>query len=828
MEAHSRDTQCCYHCGEIIPPGFKAELTINQQSECFCCLGCMAIAETIVSGGLENFYQHRTELATKPIDFDDSQLNELRLYDDPELQQEFVISATDSLTNSADELKLPSANLSVSGITCAACIWLLEQEVSRMDGVASFSVNHTTHKAQLRWDQTNCKLSDILLHIRKLGFQALPYNEDQQKAQAKKERRSALFRIAIAGIAAMQNMMFSVPLYLGFYTGITTDFLSFFRWVSLLMSLPVVLYAATPFYRAAWRSLRIKQLTMDVPVSIAILGAFLASAYITVFTEPSLESDVYFDSVAMFTFFLLLGRFLEMQTRHQHLNTDAEMSQLLPATATLLNESDDPEAEPSEYSIAAHKIKSGDHLIIKQGQVAPADGIIVDGHSRFDESALTGEYLPIEKQVGHLVSAGTANVENTIVIEVTEPPKSSRVAAIIQLLDKALAEKPATIRLADKTASYFVATVLIAATLSGLYWYITDPELAFSIVLAVLVVTCPCALSLATPTALTAANTALRKSGFLITNSHVLESLSDSTDIIFDKTGTLTEGRLELSQTDTYGQYNEAQSLAIAAALEAHSSHPIAAVFKPFFAISAKEVSTQLGRGIQGQVNGRDYWLGNYEWASGQSANDNQNTAQHYTPHAGHGIYLGDGKSILARFLLSDKIRDDAQIAIRDLKRMGLTVHILSGDHEFSVRHTALELGIEKFAASQSPEQKLAYVNALKNEGKAVTMVGDGINDLPVLSGARLSIAMGQASDLTKLNSDAILLNEQLSTLACAFQTAHKGRTIIKQNISWALAYNVAMLPLAAMGWVPPYFAALGMSLSSLIVVFNSLRLKTA
>ncbi len=820
MEAHSQDTQCCYHCGETVPPGFSAELVINKQSEKFCCLGCVAIAETIITGGLENFYQHRTELAAKPSEFGDSQINELKLYDDPELQKEFVITSPDSEDESI-------ANLSVGGITCAACIWLLEQEVSRIEGVASFSVNHTTHKAQLRWSQKTCPLSDVLLKIRKLGFQALPYNEDQQKAQAKKERRTSLFRIAVAGIAAMQNMMFSVPLYLGIYTGITTDFLSFFRWVSLLMSLPVVLFAATPFYRAALRSLKAKQLTMDVPVTIAILGAFLASAYITAFTEPSLESDVYFDSVAMFTFFLLLGRFIEMQTRHQHLNTDAEMSQLLPATATLLVDAEDPEDDPIEQSIPALKIREGDRLVVKQGQVAPADGVIVDGHSRFDESALTGEYLPIEKQVGDAVSAGTANVENTIIIAVTQPPKSSRVAAIIQLLDSAMADKPATIKLADRIASYFVATVLIAAALSGLYWYIADPDMAFPIMLAVLVVTCPCALSLATPTALTAANTALRKTGFLITKSHVLESLSNSTDIIFDKTGTLTEGRLELSQTDTYGQYNEAQSLAIAAALEAHSSHPIAAVFKPFFAISAKQVATKLGRGIYGQVNGRDYWLGNYEWASGQSANDEQESVQHYTPHAGHGIYLGDGKQILARFLLSDKIRDDAQIAIRDLKRMGMTVHVLSGDHEFSVRHTALELGIEKFAAGQSPEQKLEYVQALQREGKEVTMVGDGINDLPVLSGARLSIAMGRASDLTKLNSDAVLLNEQLSTLACAFHTANKGRTIIKENISWALAYNIIMLPLAAMGWVPPYFAALGMSLSSLIVVFNSLRLKT-
>ena len=377
----------CYHCGEPIPGGFKATLRIQDQDQEFCCYGCLAIAETIVTGGLENFYKHRTELARKPDDFSESQRTELKLYDDPELQQEFVTSDT------IDGQSRRSATLSISGITCAACIWLLEKEISRLEGVVNFSVNHTTHKAQLSWLEGQIAFSRILILIRELGYQGLPYHEDQVKAQLQKERRSSLFRIAVAGIAAMQNMMFSVPLYLGIYTGITTEFLSLFRWVSLIMSLPVVGFAALPFFKSAWRAIKVKHLTMDVPVSLAILGAFVASAYITMFTEASLESDVYFDSVAMFTFFLLVGRFLEMQTRHQHLNTDAEMAALLPATAILAAKEDDGE----EQSIPAHKIKLGDHVVIKQGQVAPADGVVLSGESQFDESALTGEYLPILK-----------------------------------------------------------------------------------------------------------------------------------------------------------------------------------------------------------------------------------------------------------------------------------------------------------------------------------------------------------------------------------------------------------------------------------------------
>ena len=573
----------CYHCGEIIPAGFSASLDIKGQRAEFCCYGCMAVAEMIVTDGLENFYQHRTELAQKPKEFSDQHIEELKLYDDTGLQDEFC----ETLTKNGEPVR--QAHLSVSGITCAACIWLLEKEVNRQPGLVSFSVNHTTHKAILTWKPESFKLSEALILIHKLGYQAYPYDENRVKQVLEKERKNALFRIAVAGIAAMQNMMFSVPLYLGMYSGIDEDFIAFFRWVSLLMALPVVAFSSLPFYRAAWNALKVKQLNMDVPVSIAILCAFFASAYITAFTQPSLESDVYFDSVAMFAFFLLLGRFMEMQTRHRHLNSDAEMTQLLPTTATLAADS---VHGLSERSTPAHKLIPGDRVIIKQGQIAPADGVIEHGHTRFDESALTGEYLPIEKSIGDTISAGTANVENTVTVVVNASTKNSRVAAIIKLLDAALGDKPETIKITDRIASYFVACVLLASGASGLYWYFEAPSSAFAIMLSVLVVTCPCALSLATPTALTAANTALRKLGFLITKGHVLEAMSETTDIIFDKTGTLTEGKLELKQTDCYSDLNEAQVLNIIAALEAHSTHPIARVFEPYFNVEATNVET--------------------------------------------------------------------------------------------------------------------------------------------------------------------------------------------------------------------------------------------
>lgn len=800
----------CYHCDEVIPRGFEAILEISGKEHNFCCYGCQAIAETIVSGGLESFYQHRTEASEKPTPLDTSQEDEIYLYDDKALQADFV-TIHDGISET---------HLSIGSITCAACIWLLEREINNLEGIQQFSINHTSHRAQLSWVDTKCALSTVLLKIRKLGYKARPYQDDIAKQQAQSEKRTSIFRIAIAGIASMQNMMFSLPLYLGSASSIDPEFIALFRWVSLIMCTPVVLFSAAPFIKAAVRDLKTKHLTMDLPVSLAILAAYTASAFITVFSSSHLESDVYFDSVAMFTFFLLLGRFFEMQTRHKHLNSDAEFNQLLPPTARLKT----PEGE---ISTPAHQIEVGDILIIHQGEIAPADGVVIEGQSRFDESALTGEFLPISKTIGSLVSGGTANVENTLLIATTAPPKYSRVAAIIRMLDQAQHEKPETVQLADIVASYFVSFVLLAAVTAGVFWYFIDPDNVFAIVLSILVVTCPCALSLATPTALTSVNTFLRGKGLLLAKSHALEAMNSTTDIIFDKTGTLTEGKLQLSRTSTFEGMTEYKALMVAAALEHHSRHPIATAFKPFFNQSAEEVKTTLGYGLEGLVNGTFYRLGNLSFAL-----NNETPPQNLNPAQGVSVFLSEltttkQHKLLAQFDLSDQLREESLECVKSFQAQGINVHILSGDHPNSVTSIAQKLGIQHIKAAQSPEQKLNYVKKLQQDNKAVTMIGDGINDLPVLSGARLSIAMGGASDITKLNSDAVLLNNHMSVLNTAFQSANRARKIIKQNMAWAIGYNLLMLPLAVMGLVPPYFAALGMSLSSLVVVFNSLRLKS-
>jgi P-type Cu2+ transporter len=767
----------------------------------------MAIAETIIHDGLDNFYSHRTAPSERAEDFKPVQREELKLYDDPLLQEEFVTEH--------DGLK--ETSLSISGITCAACIWLLEREIKRLSGIESFVINHTTHKAHISWQPNTC-LSHALIKARELGYKAKPFRQHEAKLEAQRELRLSVFRIAIAGIATMQNMMFSIPLYLGMYNDLDIHIIDLFRWVSMFMAAPVVLFSALPFYNAALRSLKSKSLGMDIPVSIAILVAYFASAYLTLTTTPTLESDVYFDSVSMFAFFLLLGRYLEMQTRHRYLNDDAELDQLLPETAIRVK------GEKQE-SIVSHRIQEGDIILIKQSDIAPADGLIHEGSSNFDESALTGEYLPIAKQVGDPVSAGTSNIENTVLLAVTSIPKQSRITAIVRLINQAQATKPRTQTLTDNIASYFVGFVLLTAVLTGIYWQMHNPALVFVSVLSVLVVTCPCALSLATPTALTSATSRLRQLGFLLAKGHALDAMVSAHDVIFDKTGTLTEGKLALVGTETTAHLDEKEAIDIASALEKHSKHPIASAFISNPPAEASQVSSEIGYGIRGTVNGQEYFLGSHDYMT-QKLNLTPPQSELDKHSDGPVIFLASKTETLAKFAFSDTLREEAKLCIDQLKALGLTVHLLSGDRASAVAKVAQKVGIELVQSEQSPEDKLAYVESLHQKNRRVVMIGDGINDLPVLAKADLSIAMGSASNLTKLNSDAVLLNNHLEVLAEAFHTAFKTRRIVKQNMFWALAYNVSLLPLAAAALVAPYFAALGMSLSSLVVVFNSLRLR--
>ncbi len=797
----------CYHCGLPVPDGADYKVTIDGESHEMCCHGCQAVAQAIVDGGLTSFYKHRESPSRRPEDLVPEALQRFDLYDQPALQQSFV---------EIDDASVKTASLILEGITCAACVWLNERHVNALPGVVDFAVNYSTHRARVRWDDSKIHLSDILKAITEIGYVAHPFDPGRQEAVNKKEKSAALRRLAVAGLGAMQVMMLAIAMYAGDYSGMEADLRVFMRWVSLLLTLPVVAYSAAGFFRTAWRDLRRRQLSMEVPVSLAIGGAFTASVWSTVFGG----SEVYFDSVCMFAFFLLASRYLEMGARHRAGEAAEELVKLLPATTTRLNDADE------EVVVAVSELAPGDRVRVRPGETIPADGNVIDGRSSVDESLLTGESLPRPRQVGDELVGGSVNVESPLLLKVEKVGEDTLVSAIVRLLDRAQAEKPSVARLADRVAGWFVGVLLIVATLVATFWYFHAPEHAFAITLSVLVVTCPCALSLATPTAITAASGALTRLGLLTTRGHALEGLAQATHILFDKTGTLTRGILQLAEVELLNDrgIDRTRVLDLAAALESGSEHPVgkALVSRASHKLRPTDLTNLPGHGMQGVIESRRYRIGNAAYVAELS-----NSA---VPLPGDGfgteVYLGDEQGILARFELRDELRPDADVAIQRLKELGLQVEILSGDVAGAVKRVADQLGVSEASAGMRPDGKLDRVRELQAAGHRVAMVGDGVNDAPVLAGADVSIAMGQGAQLAHASADMVVLSERLSALPDGVRKARATRTVIKQNLAWAILYNIAAVPLAAAGMVAPWMAAIGMSFSSLVVVFNALRLK--
>lgn len=804
----------CFHCGEIALEGNRWCLEIDGQTQTMCCPACKAVAETIIGSGLKDYYRHRTALPEispqQKRNANRDVREELKLYDEPAIQQSFV-------QHFDNELPEAEAVLVISGISCAACAWLIEHRLSQLKHVISVNLNLTTHRLMVRWLDDEIKLSQILEEIHQLGYQAHPFSATQAEQQRIQESKTAFRRLVVAGFATMQVMMLAVPLYIGELRGILAQYEVFIRAASMLFATVVVLYSARPFFVAALRDIRTRHLTMDVPVSIAILLAYFASVWSTVNRGP----EIYFDSVCMFTFFLLTGRFFEMRARHRMTRAGNNLLDLMPSVAIKST----PEGD---LVIPSSDIQVGDLLTIKPGQQIPADGIVESGTSAVDEAALTGEYLPIDKSAGDALIGGTHNVESQLLMRVTATGADAELNTIMRLMDRAQQEKPAIAIFADKVASRFVASVLIIASGIAMIWWFIDPSQAFWITLAVLVVTCPCALSLATPTALTAATASLREQGFLISKGHVLEGLTQVDRIIFDKTGTLTRGELSLEESIPAAadiSLTSAQALKIAATLEQYSNHPIARAFSSLSYFTTDNIEQVSAQGVKGTligIEGHDdmtYRIGRADFAFPQQTlsppiNDDR-----------QWLLLANDQQPLYWFALSDSLRQGASSTIEQLKDWGIKVSILTGDPSAQVEAVATALNIDDAHKGLSPAQKLEIASAWQQQGERLMMVGDGINDVPTLARADIAIAIGQASDLTKTNADAVITNNSLTTLLHAISKGRKSSRIIRQNIYWALLYNILALPLAATGFIPPWAAAIGMSVSSLIVVGNALRL---
>ena len=790
----------CFHCALPVPAGSRFTAVVLDEPRQFCCPGCQAVAESIVAGGLESYYRHRSDTSANPEALPRQLQDELALYDRADVQQAFV----------RHEGEVSETTLMIEGVSCAACGWLIEKHLRNLPGVAEAHLNLSNHRLLVDWDDRQVPLSRLLAELRRIGYAAHPYQPDQAAEQLARENRSALRRLGVAGLLWFQAMMATMATWPEFNIDLSPELHTILRWVALFLTTPIVFYSCAPFFKGAARDLRTRHLTMDVSVSLAIGLAYSAG----IWTATTGNGELYFDTVGMFALFLLTGRYLERRARERTAAATAQLVNLLPASCLRLD------AAGHGERILLAELRQGDRVQVLPGAVIPADGRIVEGRSSLDESLLTGEYLPLARQAGDRVTGGTLNIESTLTVEVEALGQDSRLSAIVRLLERAQSEKPRLAEIADQASQWFLLFTLVASAAIGMLWWQIDAPRAFWIVLAMLVATCPCALSLATPTALTAATGTLHKLGLLVTRGHVLEGLNQIDTVIFDKTGTLTEGRLALRSIRPLGPLPADRCLALAAALENRSEHPIARAFGRA-ATPAEEVQTVPGLGLEGQYEGERLRIGQAPFVCALSGAPVPSVPQ----PRGQWLLLGDSQGPLAWFGLDDRLREEAPTLLAACKARGWKTLLLSGDSSPMVAEVAAQLGIDQAIGGLRPDDKLDRLKALQAEGRKVLMLGDGVNDVPVLAAADISIAMGSATDLAKTCADAVLLSNRLQALVQAFDLARRTRRNILENLLWATLYNGLMLPFAALGWITPVWAAIGMSLSSLIVVLNALRL---
>ena len=789
----------CFHCALPNPPNENFQVEIDGELKPVCCPGCKAVAELIRDSGMTNYYAMRDAPLPgvgRPAD----DRAEWSVFDSEDMLEAFASLDGDTAT----------ATIYVGNMYCAACSWLIETTLARTRGIAAANVSPITHRLSVTWDAREAGLGGILATLANLGYEPQPLGPDAAARPELAEQRLALKRLLVASLGMMQVMMFAIGLYAGDFQGMAPEMQTFLRVISLIVTTPVVFYSARPFFASAWRGVLARSPGMDLPVSIAIGSAYAASVYATLHKGEA----VWFDSVVMFVFFLTLGRFLEMRARHRSIDRSTALSTMLPNTVTRIEDG-------SNRTVPVAQLSAGDLLLIRPGDAVPADGVIRAGSTSVDEALLTGEAQPQLRSAGDDVVAGSVNLDGAIEIEVQATGDDTALGTIARLSERARYSRPAFVQLADRIASYIVVAILFVAAAVAVYWYLNDPERAFVITLSVLVVTCPCALALATPAAFAAAGTRLAELRLLVTNGNAIEVLSRATSLLFDKTGTLTRGTPVITSTriiDT--SFDEASCRQIAAALEAISSHPIAHAFLDNESdITATDLRVAVGEGVEGVIDGQRWRLGRGAFVVPAASSDVA------TVSGDTLVFLGVNERLVAEFTLVDELRPGAAATLAKLRSLGMKLGLASGDNETAVRDTATRLGIAEFAANCTPDEKLDLIKSQQRAGDVVIMIGDGINDAPVLAGADASIAPSHGAVLAQTNADIVMLGDTLDPVATGIRTARQTMRIVRQNLAWAIVYNATALPLAAMGYVPPWAAAIGMSASSLIVVLNALRL---
>jgi len=812
QDSPSRHFAGCFHCGLPIAADADYHSSLGGETRDFCCFACQSVCVAIYEAGLEGYYQRTpqgTLLAPPPVPPKD-----IEMYDLDEVQQDFVRSQGD----------IRDIHLLVEGIHCAACVWLIERGMMRIQGVQMANVNLAGRRVHLRWDNTRIKLSTLIRELSKIGYAGVPYDPEAAEGTIKKANRAMLYRLFFSGFTMMNMSLIAVALYTGANTGPYRDF---FHWIALVLATPTLLYAGYPFYRGAWSGLRNAHLTMDLPIALGLTVTYSYSLYVMV--SHSERGEVYFDTVTNLIFVILIGRYLEGMFRHQAVSATNRLMELQPRVATVLSHGE-------EKLISIRAVKIGEHVLVKPGCKIPMDGIVIEGHSSVDESMLSGESMHVRKDVGDKVAAGTLNGSGILVVEVQADLQDSTLSKIIRLVEEAQSSKAPIQRLADSIVPWFVMATLTCAGITYFLWS-ENFEVALMAATSVLIITCPCALGMATPMSIAVASGLGAKNGILVKNGVVLETLSKVTHFVFDKTGTLTEGKMRLEQVIAVPEQDTSSLLELAAAVERYSEHSVAQAIVRYAeerklsyrGIAAQRFHASPGLGVEAILDGGRILLGTIEWLKRNQIKLNDellNQLEEQELQAKTCVHCAIADRHIALFVMADTLRSDARGLIDSLRSSGINMTLLSGDRKLVAEAIACQLGGMEVIAEVMPQDKDRIIQQLKQRGEYVAMVGDGINDAPALIRADVGIALGSGTDVSVESADIVLMQNELDKVRLATLLSRRTLRTIKQNIGLSFVYNIIMVPLAMMAHVTPLVAAITMPISSLLVIGNASRIR--
>lgn len=792
----------CDHCHLEYESSFLVEDTSLETPKYFCCKGCQGVFHLLYSEGLNNFYEKMGETTLNPpsLDKDDTSRFDLEGFLAKYVKHKEGFS---------------EISLIIEGIHCAACVWLNEKILSKQEGIIEVSINHTSHKAKIVWDSATIKLSTIIETIRSIGYNAYPYDPSSGEERATAQKRDYYSRLLVGVFASMNVMWIAIAQYAGYFTGMQSDIKNILNFGEFVLATPTLFYTGAVYFKGAYYGIKHRYVNMDMLVATGASLTYIFSLY-AMFSQ---NAEVYFDSVTMIITFVFAGKYLEVLTRKKAVDTLDAFGGAMPLEVMLIKGNE-------KLLTSIESVQVGELIEIRAGDKVVIDGVVELGEGSFDFSRLSGESQPVFKKEGDKILSGSICLDSVIRYRATHNFSSSMLSRIVSLLEDAMSKKPKIEKLANHISGYFSRTILILAVLTWIGWFYASGsfETGLIVAISVIVIACPCALSLATPVATLVGLGRGAKRGILFKEASFLESMAKCDTLVLDKTGTITKGKPEV----VFTEYLKAFDKTLLYTLVSNSTHPVSqgiATFlkaeeeftcKPFSSIKTVEA-----KGMVAIFEGEKIVGGNERMMQEEGI-----AHQYVSPHKElTQFFFAIEGELVAVFGLKDSPKDDAKESISKLKALGLEIIMLTGDHEKAAAEIAKEVGIQNYKASLLPHEKASFIETLQQNGKMVIMAGDGINDTLALSQSQIAISMGSGTDVAVEVSDVVLVNDTFQSLYEALVLSKKTFTIIKENLIFSLVYNAITVPLAMSGYVIPLVAALSMSLSSLVVVGNSMRI---